>query len=75
MFPSMSGRAQPCREGWPGAGKALAGLAGFRKRLYGCLWRCPDALAELADAVLTAPGPVASLPYLSLSRPSAAGTA
>ena len=66
MFPSMSGQEQPCQEGWPGARKALAGLAGFRKQLYGCLWRCPDALAELADAVLTAPGPVASLPYLSL---------
>jgi hypothetical protein len=49
--------------------EGLAGgdaLAGFRKRLYGCLWRCPDALMELADAVLTAPGPVVSLPYLSL---------
>jgi hypothetical protein len=27
---------------------------------------CPDALFELADAVLAAPGPVASLPYLTL---------
>ena len=62
----MRGREQPCQEGWPGAGKALAGLAGFRRGFYGCLWRCPDALFEAAQAVLTAPGPVASLPYLSL---------
>jgi hypothetical protein len=66
VFPSMSGQGQPCQEGWPGAGKALAGLAGFRRGFYGCLWRCPDALFEAAEAVLTAPGPVASLPYLSL---------
>ena len=66
MFPSMSGREQPCQEGRPGAGKALAALAGFRRGFCGCLWRCPDALFEVAEAVLTAPGPVASLPYLSL---------
>jgi DDE superfamily endonuclease len=66
VFPSMSGREQPCQEGWPGAGKPLAGLAGFRRGFYGCLWRCPDALFEVAEAVLTAPGPAASLPYLSL---------
>jgi hypothetical protein len=62
----MRGREQSCQEGWPGAGKALAGLAGFRRGFYRCLWRCPDALFEVADAVLTAPGPVPSLPYLSL---------
>lgn len=44
----------------------MAGLARFRQEMYRCLWRRPDALCELADAVLTAPGPVASLPYLSL---------
>ena len=66
MFPSMRGQEQPCQEGWPGAGKALAGLAGFRRGFCGCLWRCPDALFEVAEAVLTAPGPVVSLPYLSL---------
>jgi len=62
----MRGREQPCQEGGPGAGKALAGLAGFRRGFYWCLWRCPDALSGAAEAVLTAPGPVASLPYLSL---------
>jgi hypothetical protein len=36
-------------------------LARFRRELYWCLWRRPDALFEVADAVLTAPGPVASL--------------
>jgi hypothetical protein len=41
-------------------------LAWFRQEWYWCLWRCGDALFELADAVLTAPGLVASLPYLSL---------
>ena len=47
------------------AGGALADLAGFRREMRRCLWRRPDALFELADAVLTA-GPVVSLPYLSL---------
>jgi len=47
-------------------GDALEGLAWFRRGLYACLWRRPDSLFELADAVLGAPGPVASLPYLSL---------
>ncbi len=46
-------------------GNALADLAGFRREMRRCLWRRPDALFELADAVLTA-GPVVSLPYLSL---------
>src|ERR1700732_1505550 len=47
-------------------GDALERLARCRRELYRCLWLCPDALFELADAVLSAPGPVASLPYLSL---------
>ena len=46
-------------------GDPLAGLAGFRRELYRCLWRRPDALFELADAVLTS-GRAGSLPYLSL---------
>jgi hypothetical protein len=54
------------RDGRSCPGEALEGLARFRRELHWCLWRCPDALFELADAVLTAPGPVASLPYLSL---------
>lgn len=65
MFPSMSGREQPCQEDWPGAGDALAGLARFRREFYGCLRQCPDALFELAQAVLTAPA-AGTLPYLSL---------
>ena len=48
-----------------GGRNALADLAGFRREMRRCLWRRPDALFELADAVLTA-GPVVSLPYLSL---------
>jgi hypothetical protein len=59
---SMTPLRGPRQEGLAG-GDALAG---FRKQVYACLWRCPDALAELGDPVLTAPGPVASLPYLSL---------
>ncbi len=61
MFPSMRGREQPCQE----AGDALAELARFRREFYGCLWRRPDALFELAEAVLTAPA-AGTLPYLSL---------
>lgn len=59
---SMTARGLPCQEA---AGNALAELARFRREMFGCLWRRPDALFELADAVLTA-GPVVSLPYLSL---------
>ena len=47
-------------------GDALERLAWFRGELHSCLWRRPDSLFELAEAVLTAPGLVASLPYLSL---------
>jgi DDE superfamily endonuclease len=61
----MTGRRQARQEGRPGAGEALAGLAWFRREFYGCLWQRPDALFELADAVLTAPR-AGSLPYLSL---------
>jgi hypothetical protein len=66
VFPSMTGRGQACQEGRPGAGEALAGLAWFRREFRRCLWLRPDALFELTDAVLTAPGLVPSLPYLSL---------
>jgi hypothetical protein len=41
-------------------------LAGFRRGWYGCLGRWADVLFELTDAVLCAPGPVRSLPRLSL---------
>ena len=42
-------------------------LAGFRREFYQCLTRRADALFELTDAVLCAPGPVTSLPQLSLA--------
>ena len=59
---SMGWQKQSCQ---PAGGNALAELAGFRQEMRRCLWRRPDALFELADAVLTA-GPAVSLPYLSL---------
>jgi hypothetical protein len=48
-----------------GAG-ALSQLIEFREGFYGCLWRWSDALFELADATLCAPGAVGSVPALSL---------
>jgi hypothetical protein len=42
-------------------------LAVFRRAVYRSLTRWPDALFELGDAVLCTPGPVSSLPELSLS--------
>jgi len=59
----MAAVDQPCQQA---AEIAVAGLASFRQAMSWCLWRRPDALFELGDAVLTAPGPVSSLPYLSL---------
>ena len=50
----------------PDAASALAGLQAFRAGLHGCCTRRPDALVDLADALLCAQGPVASLPRLSL---------
>ena len=44
----------------------LAVLSAFRRELYGCLARRPDALFELTDAVLCADGPVRSLVGLSV---------
>lgn len=41
-------------------------LRGFRQDLYGCLTSWSDALFELSDAVLSASGPVVSVPALSL---------
>src|SRR5712692_99761 len=43
-----------------------AALVGFRKAFFGCLTGWADALFELADAVLCAPGRVGSVPSLSL---------
>jgi hypothetical protein len=58
----MAGEDQSCEHDGQGA---PGRLARFRRELYWCLWRRPDALFELADAVLTA-GHAGSLPYLSL---------
>jgi DDE superfamily endonuclease len=41
-------------------------LRRFRQDLHGCFTAWPDALFELGDAVLCAPGPVGSIPSLSL---------
>ena len=46
--------------------RALERLREFRGRLYGCLARRPDALFELADAVLCADHAVTSLVQMSL---------
>jgi len=58
----MALQEQSCQRA---GGDALAELARFRREAYWCLWRRPDALFELSDAVLTA-GQAGSLPYLSL---------
>jgi hypothetical protein len=44
----------------------LVRLGAFRTELHACFPRRADALFELGDALLCAPGPVASLPHLSL---------
>ena len=50
----------------PDPAVALARLRAFRAELYACCTRRGDALVDLADALLSAQGPVASLPQLSL---------
>jgi hypothetical protein len=52
--------------GLPAYPAALARLQGFRAALHACCTRREDALLDLADALLSAQGPVASLPQLSL---------
>src|SRR5512144_1579981 len=47
-------------------GSATATLVGFRGGFYRCLAGWADAAFELTDAMLGAPGPVASVPALSL---------
>ena len=47
-------------------GEGLATLVGFRQELHDCLFGWADAQFELCDAMLCAPGPVASVPGLSL---------
>jgi hypothetical protein len=51
---------------YPDHAAALARLQSFRAGLYGCCSRRGDALFDLADALLSTQGPVASLPHLSL---------
>jgi hypothetical protein len=51
---------------YPNPAAALARLQAFRAGLHACCTRRADALLDLADALLSAPGPVASLPQLSL---------
>ena len=47
--------------------ESLAGLSRFRRELRACLTTRGDELFELADAVLCADGPVATLAGLSLA--------
>jgi hypothetical protein len=51
---------------YPKAPATLARLHAFRAGLHACCTRRADALVDLTDALLSAPGPVASLPQLSL---------
>jgi hypothetical protein len=51
---------------YPQQPAALARLQAFRAGLHGCCTHRADALVDLADALLSAQGPVASLPQLSL---------
>jgi len=53
--------------GQDGKRKAMAAaLVEFRKAFFGCLTGWADALFELTDALLSAPGPLRSVPSLSL---------
>jgi hypothetical protein len=51
---------------YPQQPAALARLQDFRAGLHGCCTGRGDALVDLTDALLSAQGPVASLPQLSL---------
>ena len=51
---------------YPDPPAALARLQAFRASLHACCPRRADALMDLGDALLSAQGPVASLPHLSL---------
>ena len=51
---------------YPEQSVALARLQAFRAGLHACCTRRADALVDLADALLSAQGPVTSLPQLSL---------
>jgi hypothetical protein len=56
----------PALAAYPEQPAVLARLQGFRAGLYATCTHRADALVDLADALLSAPGPVASLPQLSL---------
>jgi hypothetical protein len=51
----------------PGPGAGAGALRDFRAEFHQCLRARSDALFELADALLCNPGPVTSLPSLSLT--------
>jgi hypothetical protein len=51
---------------YPDPPATLARLRAFRAGLHACCSRRADALVDLTDALLSAQGPVASLPQLSL---------
>jgi DDE superfamily endonuclease len=61
--PSVLPSALPA---YPDPPAALARLQAFRAGLHACCTRRGDALVDLTDALLSAQGPVASLPQLSL---------
>jgi DDE superfamily endonuclease len=61
--PSVLPSALPA---YPNPPAALARLRAFRGGLHACCTRRPDALVDLADALLCAQEPVSSLPHLSL---------
>ena len=65
MAPSMTQIGNCCGD-LLGTERARRLLAGFRADLHGCLTARADELAELADAVLCAGGPVRDLAGLSL---------
>nr|WP_211116809.1 transposase [Glycomyces buryatensis] len=51
----------------PGAAAGAGALKAFRAGFYECLTARADTLFELSDALLCSPGPVTSLPALSLA--------
>ncbi|MPY81359.1 MAG: hypothetical protein GEV04_23755, partial [Actinophytocola sp.] len=66
MDDNDAGGQRDWRGGRQDEGRSWALLGGFREQFYGSLQRRSDALFELADAVLCAPGRVTDLARLSL---------
>jgi hypothetical protein len=62
-----AGHAGPYPPDGHARAEALDLLSGFRADFHGCLAGYADTLFELADALLCTPGPVASLPELTLA--------